>query len=847
MNHEININPDPRILAAITHNPLKPINALCELIDNSVDGFKNASRNGIEIENPAIHISLPRLSDIEAGIGKLTVSDNGPGLSMEDAKGAVTAGFSGNKNPLDNLGLFGMGFNIATGKLGQRTIFTSTRSVDDEQVSINIDIPEMIKNNSFNVPFARKPKLNKDDSGTSITIDKWWTKGTMNFGFIEKLVRMGRPALREGIGRLYYPILNEGVKIFIDGEECPKYEHCVWSENRYVEHQKHGKIPAQFKINQSIGSEVRCNTCWQLLQSGEEDCKYCNNKKTARTIDKRITGWVGIQRFDGDRYGIDLIRNGRVIRTGEKEAFFTWEDANGERMLDYPVDGTFGRIIGEVHLDYVPVDYLKTDFQRTSPEWNESMKVLRGESSLRPKIAEANNEPENNSPIYLLFQGYRSVRDYGTKDMYMGYWDATAGKPARIDRETERQLYEKFKKAIPGYGIKDDEEWWKYVEAAEQRTLESVKTCENCGVQNPLSAEQCISCNFIFEGKNCIKCEELIVKSSVICPVCNTPQYGKVDEAWKCNSCGRSNPPLETKCRFCKLVRGAEDVFSIAFLKENSSKVEKLSIDSFSIPLPEDDHMSTIKVSTYYLKSPYIFKKGNMVIPVVIHIDSEIHIFIDPSHEALNSFQDRPEDFIAMELAKYIIDMNSGAKINASNMHLWSVSSLYYTIHKTIWRNRIELSPQDTKNNIDKFFQSVIGELPKLLMNEAEEIYDNFDKTEESLILSTMLMNGVSGRFEEYKKSGEYLKYIPETLLIKLVEKYPANFFDSNFWTDEYTRLSLPDESILAGVREEIVRRYRDCLNDILTYKSFRTPDMNYTQKVNQSLNIITANIVNVQ
>ena len=58
----------------------------------------------------------------------LTVKDNGPGMSLDQLENAVKAGWTGN-NPLSNLGLFGMGFNIATARLGLVTEVWTTRAV----------------------------------------------------------------------------------------------------------------------------------------------------------------------------------------------------------------------------------------------------------------------------------------------------------------------------------------------------------------------------------------------------------------------------------------------------------------------------------------------------------------------------------------------------------------------------------------------------------------------------------------------------------------------------------------------------------------------------------------------
>src|SRR3989344_5130259 len=134
----INVTPDPRILEVIAAASIHPVQALCELIDNSIDGFAKAKKEGARIENPTIYITLPRNTDIENGIGKLVVEDNGPGMSLEEAGKAVTAGYSGQRNPLDTLGLYGVGFNIATAKLGKVTKLKSSKIGDGSWAEITI-------------------------------------------------------------------------------------------------------------------------------------------------------------------------------------------------------------------------------------------------------------------------------------------------------------------------------------------------------------------------------------------------------------------------------------------------------------------------------------------------------------------------------------------------------------------------------------------------------------------------------------------------------------------------------------------------------------------------------------
>lgn len=99
--------PDPKVLIALTHTPMQPLDALCELIDNSIDSFHSAKIQGEIIDNPMVIVTLPAPKQIRENRGLLRIQDNGPGMTADNAEKAIKAGFSGN-NPYDTLGLFGM-------------------------------------------------------------------------------------------------------------------------------------------------------------------------------------------------------------------------------------------------------------------------------------------------------------------------------------------------------------------------------------------------------------------------------------------------------------------------------------------------------------------------------------------------------------------------------------------------------------------------------------------------------------------------------------------------------------------------------------------------------------------
>jgi len=837
----INITPNPRILEVITNNPMPPINAICELIDNGIDSFGgNFSKS--EGNSPLIEVNLPTSREIDNNIGKIIVRDNGKGLTRDEANNAVKAGYSGNE-PIGKLGLFGMGFNISTGKLGKKTIFKSARKEDKKVFCITIDIPQIVISNTFDVPIEEIPKPYDDYSGVEIEISDWWEEGTQNYGFIKKLVNIGGPKLSEQIGRRYSTLLRKNLQILINNRKCPIFHHCVWDKKRSVERLKHGRIPARIDFSEILRTEKRCFKCGSLIESSLLNCPLCYNDSNIRITECKIKGWVGIQRFDDvNRFGLDFIRYGRAILIDEKEAVFSWvPEETGTKLKEYPVDGIYGRIIGEVHIDHVPTDFLKNDFQRTSPEWLEVIKYLRGESSLLPETQRQFNEPENNSPIYKLFQGYRKVRKVGTTDMYIGYWDESKGEPSRINRSEEKELYDKFLINEPGYGPGDDSGWWALVERAEIRPTPEMKECPNCGMQNLKEADRCASCGNVLIPKNCVECGATIARSDLHCLHCGASQVPEEEEEWICNSCLRKNPPEAYRCRKCNLPRGTMDVLKEEFLKENSNLIDYLCVDSLSVELPGGVSMSSLKLFAYYVNDNIFLQrqKEKFRLPAVVHYNSnEMHIYLDRTHPIYNKYQDRPEDIISMEIAKWI-RQNYEGRISPSDIPLWSISNLYYLIHSQIWAERIELDSEIITHEIKEFFALLRERLPNLLEQDAQRIYENLDEHEQSSIIVQLHRNNLIYKQKELIEDGGYLEYVPDELMIHIFEEYPDKFFDGNFWEEPYEKLDVPDTQILEKIKKEISSKYQRCLEDMLSFVEYRNPDTNYIRKIDQTLRMI--------
>ena len=394
-SEELDLTPDPRILEVLGEIPYQPWQCLAELVDNSFDEFiSNPDRDP---SSPStIHMTLPRAnSGTDAFV---SVVDNGRGMSQAELERGLRAGYSGRVR-FGSLGLFGMGFNIATARLGNRTEVRTTRIGDAHWVVTEIDFREMQRQESFQVPLRRAPKDDPSIHGTEIMV------GDLNPKMLDSLKRPTTvSAVRQRLGRVYSYLLRDaspipevpdtalagrGIALYLNSKRIQPWLPCVWSALRTVSY-RGAEIGAVRVVDHKLKGAYACSRCghWQRHYDVDK-CVECGCEQL-ELRPRRVHGWLGVQRYlHPTEFGIDFLRHGRKILTDEK-SLFTWEDFDtGETQHEYPIEIPYsqGRLVGEIHVDHVPVLYQKTDFERASREWREAVLHLRGEGPMRSKKA----------------------------------------------------------------------------------------------------------------------------------------------------------------------------------------------------------------------------------------------------------------------------------------------------------------------------------------------------------------------------------------------------------------------------------------------------------------------------
>ena len=412
--NELDLTPDPRVLQMLGEINLQQWRCLAELIDNSIDGFLHAARAGNPVEHAEIVVTVPT-ADTETA--RVTVRDNGPGMSLETLENAVKAGWSGNDS-LSNLGLFGMGFNIATARLGLVTEVWTSRAGDPEDVGVRIDLDELRATRHFRVPRRIRAKLDHTNHGTEVVISR------LKHDQRAYLVRSNsRTTIRKHLARTYSALLVDStagrVRLTLNGTRVAPKRHCVWDATRSVDLPDETNVKAVQVINVPLAPRRYCTHCMRTLASNEETCPTASSSCNVEESPRRITGWVGLQRFlDKTDFGIDFIRNGRKIEIGNKD-LFVWSDGDITEV-EYPIDDprNRGRFVGEIHINHCRVSYTKDRFERDDPSWSEMLRIVRGDGPLRPIVARQRGYEGNQSPLYKLFQAFRRSSPQGKNGLW---------------------------------------------------------------------------------------------------------------------------------------------------------------------------------------------------------------------------------------------------------------------------------------------------------------------------------------------------------------------------------------------------------------------------------------------
>jgi len=447
----VDVTPHPAILTVLGEIEFEIWQCVAELIDNCVDGFLAMERTGTPIPDPTVQVAFGR--------DTVKVKDNGPGMSLETLENALKAGWTSQER-FGSLGLYGIGFNIATARLGSVTTIWTSQKGEDAWHVVQLDLRALRRGETYKIEGESRPKSDPSDSGTWIEITgikSDWVPTLENPGAL-------RAKVTDRLARIYGTMLRDNdpqpikFSLRVNNRKVSAWEHCVWPSDWDVYRRDEGLVGPIREVDVTLGTKYVSRSTGEMYESIEGV-----DPDDLIEVPERIYGWLGVQRYaDENEFGIDILRNGRKIEVGCKDVF-DWEDANGNSAPEYPIDDPRqrGRLVGEIHLDHGYVHYTKHRFEREHYSWKQLLRAIRHDEPLTHRERQGFSGV-NTSPLGVLFRVFRRNSPYRhSQPGGQTFWDVLVVK----DNEKAKTWARDWRKGTPEY--RDDVKWRAEIESAD--------------------------------------------------------------------------------------------------------------------------------------------------------------------------------------------------------------------------------------------------------------------------------------------------------------------------------------------------------------------------------------------
>lgn len=728
----VNITPKPRILKVLSRIEFDPWQCIAELVDNSFDEFIDIKRSGIAWNEPyEVSVTLPTAMTADAAV---VISDNGRGMSIERVQNAVSAGFSGN-DPTSKLGLFGMGFNVATARIGSVTRFLTSQAGEADWIGVEIDLDKIKE--GFEAPEIRRVKDSPNHHGTIVEISNLENFSTW-------FTRPGNPRrLRLTLGGIYSYLLDtEGFRLMVNDIGVKPYRHCVWDRSRSVT--RDGEvISAVIEIDEDLGDRAVCVSCGRWQDPANTECEECDST-SLEARPRRLWGWLGIQRYlDSKEFGIDFVRNGRKIMRFDR-SLFQWrdpDDPNTQGDVEYPIEvpNNMGRIVGEIHLDHVAVNYTKDSFDSGDRGWRYAVEKVRGSGPLLPKTAAALGYERNDSPLGRLHRGYRR-NDPGTNYLTPGN-----GKVRYDNRDWDKKFREDDAE------FQDDTKWWEAV-VEHDRLVAEAKERKRAGDQ----------------------------------AAANTGNLD-VTEEFRLPADGAAHPDPGAESD-----TGETDgaVAEARHPETEAERNERLVAAGSPIPELHGDFTAAgvpgrpVKMAAWRVHERLANTEGKRVPVLMISgRGGALNAFVDVDHPHFETFADDPADLVLIELAQHMLVRAPGGTTIAAVYA--DLKDRYLPTHAIDAGRLIGEASQVLRDLQERMVGCVVENPTRPWANALNDAERHMTTDRITEVLRTADIDSVL-------EAGSYLPLVPPQVVPRIVEEWPDAFFDNRLFTAPYQDVSSP-------------------------------------------------------
>ena len=655
----------------------------------------------------------------------------------------------------------------------------TTRSGDSDWVGIKIDFQKLIDTRRFDAPIIHKAKSNPAEHGTKITISR------LRHGILTELPNKENE-IRQRLEAIYASLLNnQEIAIYVKGRQLRPRNHCVWSESRYVRYSDQN-VSARMMIDRNLGDALfdLSRNCYLTADEAEQ---YYVDQQEGRDLPahivergKRLTGWLGIQRYaDPNDFGIDFIRNGRKILISDKSLFQYENPITGQKELQYPLElGTSvgGRIVGELHVDYLLPTYQKNDFDRSDNSWAQTVEAICGVGPFLPKSRKALGFSEQNpSPLCVLVNAFRRV-DKGTKCLF-------------APNDVAKRYATEFRKGMRDY--LDDILWWKAAQEEDQK--------QSTGGARATTA--------VNTGETPSDDISAYISGTVISPPQVIVRGNPTDDSQPSSLPVTTPQPVPSP-----------ETSKLDELIQRAISVSQLSGRNYKF-----GNTGSLNVRVYELSRGSIFYRGEKK-PCFFQSDGiDCDFVYDPSHPLLAQYPITAK----MLLLQYLSE-----KLKARDS-LPDLVSVYAELVETTMQEA-KIDRQSLQDRASSAFDLLREKLAVALRDRAADVVNcvhesagEVEETVTNLIQSntTLLTAFQSGIEEGY----DAIDYVPPKTLYRLIERFPEDVFDGKVLQTPYITINLQDEKATLRARDESKDRALSFIKDALRVIS------GYSQRVQKN------------
>ena len=452
------------------------------------------------------------------------------------------------------------------------------------------------------------------------------------------------------------------------------------------------------------------------------------------------------------------------------KSLFQYENPlTGQKELQYPLElGTSigGRIVGELHVDYLLPTYQKNDFDRTDNSWKQTIDAICGVGPFLPKSRKNLGFTEPNvSPLCVLVNAFRRV-DKGTKCLF-------------APNDTAKRYASEFRKGTRDY--LDDTLWWKAAQEEDQRQSSGgshITTDVNSG--DAPSDDISSYLGGSLGGSN-------------IAPVGTaTTSGGHSSTTTHIPTPVQPTPPVSLDSKLDELI-------------QRSNVVTQMTGKNYKY-----GNTGSLNVRVYELSQGEIRQQGERK-PCFFSSDGiDCDFVYDPTHPLLAQYPIAPQMLLLVYLSE---------KLKARD-NVKDIISVYSELMMTTMQDsKVDRqSLQDRASSVFELLREKLANALSVIPEKVIEcIHESAGEVEETVTNLIQTNPTLLQAFQNKEDAGfDAIEYVPPKTLYRLVDRFPEYVMDGKVFTALYLTISLSDENATARAREESKDRILSFIKDAL-------------------------------